>query len=132
VTARTYSLKQNRYSVEDTALVIIECEKGTAQINLTWSADKRANSASLVSEAGSLYYNGETLTKHINGVSELIPVPDVSDKTTYIQQYVCLFNEFTNLTGSGTGRHISEAYDSVRLLNAAYSSAEKNITITLD
>ncbi|RPI17468.1 MAG: gfo/Idh/MocA family oxidoreductase [Ignavibacteriae bacterium] len=133
VTARTYAIKSKSYSVEDTAIVNIECENGISQINLTWSADKRANSALLVNESASLYYNGKTLEKNCKGKSEKIYVPDASDKTTYITQYVRLIEDFVACIQENQNCEawINEACNSVKILNTAYESADSNRTLRL-
>lgn len=134
VTAKAYNNKQNPYPVEDTIIAVIECEKGISQINLTWAADKRANSALLVNESASVYYNGKTIEKNSKGCREILTAPDASDKSTYINQYVRLIEEYAscienNLSSSDW---IHEAYNSVKILNTSYESSVINKTIILD
>ncbi|HEX2865489.1 MAG TPA: Gfo/Idh/MocA family oxidoreductase [Ignavibacteriales bacterium] len=134
VTSRILSISHTEYSVEDTALVILESEHGVAQISLTWGADRRHNSAVLVNSTGSLIYNGTELVKHKpGGGSEKIPVPDASDKRNYVSLYVSLLREFLGqiTRGQKDNCHLDEAYKSIRLLHSCYRAAELNQTVGL-
>lgn len=132
ITSRVFSISHLDYNVEDTALVVLESEKGIAQINLTWGADRRANSACLVNSKGSLNYNGSELLRYSQGQSEKIPVPDASDKKNYIALYVSLISDFLKLSGSGIKDNcqLDEAYKSIRLLHSCYEAAGLNQTIS--
>jgi predicted dehydrogenase len=133
VTARIFNIKKTGYSVEDTVIVSINCEKGVSQINLTWAADKRFNSAMLVNESASVYYNGKTLEKSSVGQTETITVPNASDKSTYINQYVLLIDELVSRIKEQKSCEdwIHEAYNSVKILNKAYESADTDRTIRI-
>lgn len=134
VTSRILSISHTEYSVEDTALVVLESEYGVAQISLTWGADRRHNSAVLVNGMGSLIYNGTELVKHTHGGgSEKIPVPDASDKRNYISLYVSLIRDFLGQITSGQKDNcqLDEAYKSIRLLHSCYRAAELNQTVGL-
>jgi predicted dehydrogenase len=133
VTTNTYSLKHD-YGVEDTALALIESEKGLAQINLTWAADKRANNARAVTNDESLWYDGNSMFRYNNDLVEKIQVPDASDKSTYIALYVSLFNEFiSNIESKNYSKDsILEAYQSILTLNSCYRSANEKKTIFID
>ena len=61
VTARTQTLLYTNSSIEDTATVILEYPHGVAQINSTWAADRRLNSARFVTRNKSLQYDGTSL-----------------------------------------------------------------------
>lgn len=132
VTARIYNIKKTGYHVEDTVMAVINCENGVAQINLTWAADKRFNSAMLVNESASVYYNGKVLEKNSRGKIETITVPNASDKATYINQYVQLIEELVASIEEqkSCSSWIDEAYNSVKILNKAYESAETDTTIS--
>ena len=135
VTAKVYNLNHSEYPVEDTAIIMLEFEKAVAQITLTWGADKRVNNARLVSNAGSLYYEGKThLQKNINGKEEKITVPDASDKAHYFSLYISLIKEFISNINNyrRTWDSIEEAYNSINLLNKCYLSAETSKTIPLN
>jgi hypothetical protein len=81
-----------------------------------------------------MYYNGETLVKNINGNSENIPVPDASDNSTYVAQYVCLIEDFVEriISKQGCDDCINEAFNTTKILYKSYESARKNCTIFLD
>lgn len=134
VTTKIFNLGHDDYKVEDTSFTIIEFEKGVAEITLTWAADKRDNSARLVSSNNSLIYNGgDSLTKNSDGASEIIRVVNASEKTHYSSLYSELFSLFFNKIKSGGESFdlIDEAYQSVKLLESCYQSAETGRTILL-
>lgn len=131
VTARTFSISHTDYNVEDTALALLEFDRGVAQISLTWGADRRANSACLVNSKGSLVYNGTELIKYFQGGSKNVPVPDASDKKNYAALYVSLLKDFLGQISSGLKDNcqLDEAYKSIRLLHLCYKAAELNQTV---
>jgi predicted dehydrogenase len=126
-----YKLKPKPYSVEDTSLVILNCEKGIAEINLTWAADKRANSAFITDGKRSLTYDGKKMFSYENGKMKEISVPDASDKRTYITFYKDLFLDFTNALNKNKFDKslIEESYNSVRILEKCYQSDKIKKTI---
>lgn len=133
VTARTFKIAHTEYQVEDTAIVVLKSEKGTAEINLTWSSNRRFNSAYLLNKHSSLVYNGSELLKYNGEDRTIIPVPDASDKRNYILLYVSLIEEFMCRINKGSGDlgFLNEALESVKLLSACYKSAELNHTINI-
>jgi predicted dehydrogenase len=133
ISARTTRL-HHEFEVEDTALVCIECERGMAQINLTWAAGQRANSARLTHEKGSLAYDGSSLVRTIGDQSEILPVPDASDKSTYVKLYVLLIQEFVERIsdGRGSGGWLGEARNTVAILGACYESAARGTSVRVD
>jgi len=128
-----FKLKENPYSVEDTSLAILKCEKGIAEINLTWAADKRANSAFITDGKRCLTYDGKKMFSFEKDKAKEISVPDASDKKTYIAFYEDLFLDFAKAinTIKFNKSHVEEAYDSVRILENCYKSAELKKTIRL-
>jgi predicted dehydrogenase len=130
-TARTHNLAHNTSTVEDTAVVILEYDKSIVEINLTWGADRRANSARLVSKRGSITYDGVRAIRTMGSTTEELPVPDASDKSHYVGMYVDLIHEFIDRmqTGKSTADWIEEAYQSVRLLHTCYQAADSASTI---
>ncbi|RPH35694.1 gfo/Idh/MocA family oxidoreductase [bacterium] len=134
VTARTHRLAARKGNVEDTAAVVLEYENRLVQISLTWGADRRANSARVTCPSGSLSYDGKALTRTRGDMSELLPVPDAADKSHYVQLYVALLDEFLERlkTGRSGGPDLDEAYQSMRLLDACYTSARSGTTVKLE
>lgn len=135
VTTINNNLSHPKNEIEDTSQVILEYEKGTVQINLTWSFHSRRNEAKLISKNGSLFYNGEVfLTKNFDGVEEQIAVPNISDKSHYTGLYVDLFSEFVgaiekmNISKAG----LIEAYNTIHLLTRCYQSATELKSIDLN
>lgn len=135
VTTINNNLSHPKNEIEDTSQVILEYEKGTVQINLTWSFHSRKNEAKLISKEGSLFYNGEDfLTKNFDGFEEQIAVPNISDKSHYTGLYVDLFSEFveaiekTKISKEG----LIEAYNTIDLLSKCYESAAELKTIVLN
>lgn len=134
VTSRILSISHTEYSVEDTALVLLESERGAAQISLTWGAERRYNSAVLVNGRGSLIYNGSELVKYTPArQGKKIPVPDASDKRNYVSLYISLIRDFLGQITSGQRDNcqLDEAYKSIRLLHLCYRAAELKKTITV-
>jgi predicted dehydrogenase len=133
VTARIRRLGSTGGEVEDTALVTLERERWVVQITLTWGADRRANSARLVSKSTSLVYNGSSLIRTRNGSSEHLPVPDASEKSHYVDLYVSLITEFIDhiQTRTSSSSWINEAVDAARILEACYASAATGTTVNI-
>ncbi|MGE5343704.1 MAG: Gfo/Idh/MocA family protein [Candidatus Omnitrophota bacterium] len=132
IRASTLCLNHALPNVEDTAVVFLECQKGVADIVLTWGADRRANSARIVSRTGSLIYDGQSLEHRRCNDNESIPVPDASDKTTYTGMYVSLFDEFIGRveTKKNDSAWVQEALDTARILFSCYESAQTGQTIS--
>jgi|WetSurMetagenome_2_1015567.scaffolds.fasta_scaffold38008_2 predicted dehydrogenase len=120
-----FKLRQKPYSVEDTSIAILKCEKGITEINLTWAADKRANSAFITNGKKSLTYDGKKMFSYEKEKTKEISVPDASDKRTYIAFYEDLFLDFTKAMKSKKfdKLKIEESYESVRILENCYKSA---------
>ncbi len=141
VTAVNLNLSHPEYNVEDTSLVTIEFEKGISQIVLTWGGNRRFNSSELISKNLSLtYLGGNTFERFTNGKAETFPVPNPSDKSIYTELYYLLFDDFfrkiensaaTKDRQANSNENIEEAYNSIKLLNACYSSAAESKTIKL-
>lgn len=134
VTARIHRLALREGEVEDTAVVLLEYEQRLVQITLTWTADRRTNSACLVSPAGGLFYDGKTLIKTKGPAEEVLAVPDASDKAHYIRMYVSLLDDFLQAleTGKTSGPDLDEAQQSMRLLHACYVSARSGTRVSLE
>jgi predicted dehydrogenase len=133
VSARTQTLLYTESSVEDTASVLLEYPNGTAQINLTWAADARANNARFLTRTRSILYDGTMLVEHSNAGVKTRLAPNVSDKKTYVGMYAALFREFSVQAASGRQRSewIEEAYQSVQMLSTCYASAKQGTTISV-
>jgi len=133
-TTTIYNLAHSDYDVEDTSITTIEFVRGLSQITLTWGSNSRFNSANLVSKMIRLKYNGGAkLLKSSGENEEEIFIPDPSDKANYTSLYVSLFEEFINKVENKlkTTEWIDEAYQSIKLLDACYRSAEEQRTIIL-
>jgi len=133
VNVLNFKLRRNPYSVEDTSFVILYCEKGVAQINLTWAADRRANSAFISDGKNSLTYDGKKMFRCENEKTKEISVPDASDKRTYITFYEDLFLDFAFALNKNKfdKSQIEESFESVRILENCYKSAEIKKSIRL-
>jgi predicted dehydrogenase len=133
VSVLNYKLKQKPYSVEDTSIVILSCEKGIAEINLTWAADKRANNAFITDGSRSLSYDGQKMFSFENAKAKEISVPDASDKRTYIVFYEDLFLDFAKVmkTKRFNILQIEESFESVRILENCYKSAEEKRAVRM-
>jgi len=127
------TLKHKKYNVEDTSVVIIKCEKGITEINLTWAADKRANTAFISDGNRSMNYDGKKIYFYKKNKVKEIQVPDASDKRTYLAFYENLFLDFAKATVSGKfdKMPIEESYESVKLLDLCYKSAEQKKTLNI-
>jgi len=124
------TLKHKKYSVEDTSVVILKCEKGIAEINLTWAADRRANNAFISDGKRSLNYDGKKIYFYEKERIKELQMPDASDKKTYLAFYEDLFLEFVKAMKNKKydKKPIEESYESVRLLDLCYKSAEQKKT----
>lgn len=118
-------LRTEPYPVEDTAIIILMFNKGVVQINLTWAAANRYNSAFISTGSKLMKYDGGSLLKITESGIEQISVPDVSDKKTYISFYANLINDFVNIVEAKQNftAGIREAYNTQRLLWKCYLSA---------
>jgi len=118
-------LRAETYPVEDTATINLTFDKGIVQINLSWAASDRYNSAFISSNNGFIKYDGNSLLKVMNGEIKQIDVPDASDKKTYISFYTNLINDFINIIESKQNFNagIIEAYNTQRLLRKCYLAA---------
>ena len=126
VTCNTFNLRHKSYGVEDTAVALLEFEKGVVEISLTWAGNRRFNSARIVSGKGSLNYDGgRYLYKNLKDSEEKMEVPLVSDKSHYVSLFVDLFNDFIDdVEQKKVNReHFKEAFESIRILNECYKSA---------
>jgi predicted dehydrogenase len=127
------TLKHHDYGVEDTALVTLEYPKTLVQVNLTWAANSRANSAFIVGTKGSLSYDGSKLLQTGPGGVREIPMPDVSDKKQYIRWYAELFGEFAQrVEGKNHSDDLlKEAEVVMRLLDESYRTQEHHTAAPL-
>ena len=124
------TLKHKKFDVEDTSVVILKCENGIAEINLTWAADRRANNAFASDGKRSMNYDGKKIYFFDKDKMNEIPVPDASDKRTYLAFYEDLFLDFAKAMKSGNfdRKNAEEAYNSVKLLDLCYKSAKNKKT----
>ncbi len=135
ITAINNNLAHPQHQIEDTSLVILEYEKGTVQINLSWAYHARKNEAKLISKKGSIFYDGSNyLIKIFNGVEQKISVPDASDKSHYTGLYEKLFFDFAedvrkkNFHKEG----LVDAYNTIYLLDKCYESAHEQKSINMN
>ena len=122
LTAVLRTLKHREYGVEDTALVNLEYKDKIVQLNLTWAADRRANSATVIGTKGSLLYDGTSLCQATGSEIREIPMPDISDKSQYVRWYAKLFREFfRRIEEKNTGDDLlQEALTVMKLLDQSY------------
>jgi predicted dehydrogenase len=125
------TLKHKKYNVEDTSVVIMKCEKGIAEINLTWAADRRANNAFISDGKRSMNYDGKKIYCFEKEKVKEIPVPDASDKRTYLAFYEDLFLDFAKAMKNKKFDKslVVESYDSVNILDLCYKSAKLKKTL---
>ncbi|NCQ19189.1 MAG: hypothetical protein COZ80_05525 [Ignavibacteria bacterium CG_4_8_14_3_um_filter_37_9] len=134
VTTINHNLAHSSFQVEDTSQVILEYDRGTIQINLTWAYHGRRNEAKLISKTGSIFYDGSNyLIKNFNGKEEKISVPDASDKSHYTSLYAKLFSDFAKEVQKKNfhKKGLQDAYNTIYLLDKCYESACKRKTIEL-
>jgi predicted dehydrogenase len=132
ITARTDKLYYTDYDVEDTAVAILEGEKGISEISLTWAASGRENSASVYSKKGYLNYKGgNELQSFIDNSENLINVPDASDKSHYSLLYVNLIRDFIKEIEDNISsiNNINEAMESIHILEKCYESSHHNRSV---
>ena len=131
VSAFLYTMKHEEYDVEDTANVTLEYQKKFVQINLTWAANRRANSVSIVGEKGSLSYDGSSLLQVNEGRKKEIPMPNISDKNQYISWYASLFKEFVRRINEKdySDDLLREAINVMKLLDLSYRASESGLIL---
>ena len=127
------TLKHPEYSVEDTAVVMLDYEDKLVQINLTWAASQRANSILVAGTQGSLSYDGTKLLKTTAAGTQEIPMPDISDKNQYIKWYASLFREFTRRVKEKNYSKdlMNEAVKVMELLDLSYNSTKKHSSLSV-
>ncbi|MCX6163978.1 MAG: hypothetical protein NTU73_03820, partial [Ignavibacteriae bacterium] len=81
----------------------------------------------------SLTYDGKRMFSYENEKTKEIFVPDASDKRTYIKFYEDLFLDFVKVIKSKKfdKSKIEESYESVRILENCYKSAQTKKSIRL-
>lgn len=134
VTTINHNLAHTNFQVEDTSQVILEYDRGTIQVNLTWAYHARRNEAKLISKTGSIFYDGSNyLIKKYNGKEEKISVPDSSDKSHYTELYAKLFSDFAEDVQKNNFHKegLEEAYNTIYLLDKSYESAREHKTMEL-
>lgn len=131
INVHNFKIKHKDYNVEDTSLAVLKFNNGVAEINLTWAADKRHNSAFLTNGESSLHYINDTLILSDDNGTKSLPVPDASDKRTYISFYESIFLDFINNFNNRkfTEDNLSEAKDIIKILELCYKSANKNNSV---
>jgi predicted dehydrogenase len=134
ITSLNYKLKKKPYKVEDTTMTIMNSRKGIAEINLTWAADKRMNTAYMSDGIKSLYYDGSKLTLSDNGESKNIDVPNASDKNTYITLYEDLITDFIKEINSKrtNEKMVIESLNVIKMLDYCYKSSKSKKTLTFE
>lgn len=125
------NLRKSSYNVEDTTITIINTEKGVGEINLTWAADKRMNTAFFTDGTNSLYYDGSKLELTEDGKLTILEVPDASDKKSYIKFYEELMLDFISEIRSGKQNVslINESYNVMKMLYCCYKSDKAKKTL---
>ena len=131
VQASVANLKHSSYGVEDTAFVTLGYPGAAVQLSLTWAADARANSMTVVGTEGNLRYDGTRLVLTREGSSRELPMPDVSDKNQYIGWYASLLGEFAGRIRAGNRGDdlLRESVNVMKLLDLAYRSAAERRTL---
>lgn len=134
VTTINHNLADSSFQVEDTSQVILEYDRGTIQINLSWAYHSRRNEAKLISPNGSIFYDGSNyLIKYFNGVEQKISVPDAADKSQYTELYAKLFADFAKAVQENNFHKegLEDAFNTIYLLDKCYESARERKTIEL-
>ncbi len=131
IASHNFRLRKNPYEIEDTSVTIISTDRGTAQINLTWAAAKRLNTAFMTDGNKNLFYDGTKIELYENGKSELFDVPDASDKKTYVEMYENMLIDFIEECKSETYKpdFILESFDVIKMLDCCYKSSRLKKTI---
>jgi predicted dehydrogenase len=77
---------------------------------------------------------GGNLIQHWHDVTKTVSVPDASDKSLYVSMYVRLIEEFIDSIQKrkASTAWIDEGYQTVKLLDACYTSVKEGKTITID
>lgn len=131
VSAYLYTMKHEEYDVEDTAIVTLEYQEKFVQINLTWAANRRANSISIIGEKGSLSYDGSSILQMSEKGKKEILMPNISDKNQYISWYASLFKEFVRRINKKdySDDLLKEAINVMKLLDLSYRASEQGLIL---
>ena len=131
VSALLRTLKHENYGVEDTAAVTLDYGKTLMQVNLTWAANQRANSAFIVGTKGSLSYDGARLLQMSDEGTNEISMPDVSDKKQYIAWYASLLKDFLMRIEAKNYSDdlLCEAITVMKLLELSNRSSEQHVVL---
>jgi predicted dehydrogenase len=131
VHAELANLRHTEYPVEDTSMVTLGYGRTAVQINLTWAADSRANSMVVTGTGGNLRYDGTRLLLTRQGVTEELPMPDISDKSQYVSWYGSLLGEFAGRIRAKNFGHdlLEESMNVMKLLDVCYRSGAERRTL---
>src|SRR5437899_611121 len=95
VSARLETRRHTAWAVEDTATVHLTFPHATAEILLTWAADRRDNRAELIGTDGSLDLEDDTLVLTRNGRQERWPCPPaMSDGSAHPEWFDPVVHQF--------------------------------------
>lgn len=131
ICAQVFNLGHPDYQTEDSAILSLYSDSGYSDISLSWSSDRRVNSARMFNGTGSLYYDGGRLLRYLDGKEEVLFEEDLSDKKSYVTWYRKLFTGFLDQVESGLydKAPLEEAFATSKILHLCYSSAEERKTL---
>jgi predicted dehydrogenase len=112
VSARLETRRHVQWAVEDTATVTLTFPHATAEVLVTWAADRRRNWAELTGTAGRIELCDDTLTLSRPGVERRWSVPPaLSDGSYHPDWFGAVADEFVSeVTGlMGDGSNFAEA-----------------------
>ena len=120
-------LEARRYrdlAVEDTADVALEFEAATGRIFLTWAAEARANTITIVGDAGRIEVSGAEIAVHTSdGVRRMDRPPALSEGSHHPDWFAAVVDDFLGaMTGAGPG-NLAEAVMCARLMDRAQASS---------
>jgi predicted dehydrogenase len=128
VTARLETRRHRRWPVEDTAAVWLAWPRATADVLVTWAADRRLNRAEIRGSAGTLALDDDTLVLTRDGTTERWPCPPpLSDGSHHPDRFDAVVDLFVrSVRGADrSGHNLAEACACVAVEALARESSRR-------
>jgi myo-inositol 2-dehydrogenase / D-chiro-inositol 1-dehydrogenase len=128
VAARLESRRPSQWTIEDTATVILAYPSASAEIFLTWSADRRANRVELEGTDGTLRLDGGHLTLESTAAeSQEWSLPPLTEGSHHPDWFGGVIAEFFGeiVDAARRGRNLAEAALCVQVLALARESSRR-------
>jgi predicted dehydrogenase len=128
VGARLETRRHHRFAVEDTATVTLRFPEATADVFLTWAADRRLTHAEIRGTAGTLSVEDDTLVLGGAGAEQRVACPPaLSDGSHHPDRFDPVVEQFlTAVRGGAAGDNLAEAALCVAIEARARESSRRD------